>query len=198
MRSERWPNVSGFTLVELLVALFLTSLVVLLAHALIANVTDAARRAQEAVRAADRAGNRRLWLVRAFANVDVETAPPTGFRGTTLTADGGEADEVEFRSRIRVGESRALRGVRLWLAADKRVLVELRPPSASVDLRPDTLVLAEGIVALGLDYLLEYGADAPWVRVWLSAVSAPVAVRWRATGMDGRTDTLLLNVGARG
>jgi len=171
---------------------------VLLAHALIANVTDAARRAQEAVRAADRAGNRRLWLVRAFANVDVETAPPTGFRGTTLTADGGEADEVEFRSRIRVGESRALRGVRLWLAADKRVLVELRPPSASVDLRPDTLVLAEGIVALGLDYLLEYGADAPWVRVWLSAVSAPVAVRWRATGMDGRTDTLLLNVGARG
>jgi len=198
MGSEMPRHASGFTLVELLVALLLTGLVVLLAHALLADVTDAARRTQEVVRQADREGNRRLWLVRTFAGVDVAGSAPLGFRGTHGSREGREADQVAFRSWVRIGERHELRVVRIGLTDEGRILAEVRLPPGPRDATPDLLVLGEGIVALALDYLLDYGAGAPWVAEWVSPVSAPVAVRWRVTRADGRADTLLLHVGARG
>jgi prepilin-type N-terminal cleavage/methylation domain-containing protein len=198
MRSERTRRASGFTLVELLVALLLTSLVVLLAHALLADVSGAARRVQEVARQADRDGSRRLWLVRTFAGVDVAGSAPLGFRGVSGVREGREADQVAFRSWVRVGERHELRVVRIGLTAAGRVLAEVRLPPGPRDATPDLLVLGEGIAALGLDYLLDYGAAAPWVAEWVSPVSAPVAVRWRMTRADGRADTLLFHVGPRG
>jgi hypothetical protein len=186
----------GFTLVEIIVALLLTGLVVVLAHAIVVDVADATIRAQRVARDADRAGNRRLWLLRALVGVDVASAAVVGFRGTMHLGERGEEDELEFPSRLRVGESSGLRIVRLWLGPDGRVLAGVSDPPGGIDAKPDTLVLAEDVAELGFDYLPSYGADTRWVPEWVSPVSAPVAVRWRSTKTDGQADTALLYVGA--
>jgi len=190
---------AGFTLIELLVALTLTGLVVLIAHAMLAEVTDAAARGRAVTQGLDRAGNRRAWLLRAFANVTVGSAPVRGFDGRDGNdgPDGREADRITFFTRIPVDSGDGERRVRLWLAGDA-LLAELRLPPGPRDATPDTVVLAEGLRAFGADFLIEYGADSPLVREWVSPVSAPIAVRLRLEGRDGRADTLLLHVGVRG
>jgi hypothetical protein len=183
-------------LIELLVALTLTGLIVLLAHAVLAEVSDTAARARTVTHDLDRTGNRRAWLRRAFANVTVGSAPMRGFDGRDGT-DGPaarEADRITFFTRIPDdGERR----VRVWLAGDA-LLAEVGWPPGPRDATPDTLVVAEGLRGFGADFLIEYGAEAPWVREWVSPVSAPIAVRLRLEGADGRADTLLLHVGTRG
>lgn len=188
---------SGFTLVELLVALTLTGLVVLLAHGLLAEISDAARRGQAAARELDVAGNRRVWLMRVFASVTVASAPNRGFEGRDGWNRGREADRVAFFIRLPGESGDAERGVRLWLTADT-LLAEVYQAGEVGELEPDTLVLAEGLAGLGADYLVEYGAASPWVREWVSPVSAPLAVRLRLQGERGGADTLLLHVGTRG
>jgi prepilin-type N-terminal cleavage/methylation domain-containing protein len=195
MRNDRAG--AGFTLIEVLVAVTLTGLVVLIAHAVLAEVSDAAARGQAVVQELDRAGNRRAWLLRTFANVTVGSAPVRGFEGRDGEQDGREADRVSFYSRFRVDAGDGARQVRLWLAHGA-LLAEVRLPADLPDTAPDTLVLAAGLRGFGADFLMEYGAQAPWVREWVSPVSAPIAVRLRLMNAAGRVDTLLLHVGARG
>ncbi len=72
---------------------------------------------------------------------------------------------------------------------------------------PDrSIALVDSVSDVQLDYLLEPGAESRWVREWVSAVSAPVAVRARLVRMgraqedEGRVvvDTLLFLIKARG
>jgi prepilin-type N-terminal cleavage/methylation domain-containing protein len=192
-------STAGFTLIELLVALTLTGFVVLIAHATLAEVTDAAARGRAVARELDRAGNRQAWLLRAFVNVAVGSAPMRGFDGRDGNdgPQGREADWITFFTRIPADSGDGERSVRLWLAGDS-LLAELRRPPGPRDAIPDTLVLAEGLRAFGAEFLMEYGAESPWVREWVSPVSAPIAVRLRLEGRDGRADTLLLHTGTRG
>ena len=60
------------------------------------------------------------------------------------------------------------------------------------------LVLGDSVRSVGLDYLLEPGADAHWVMDWHSQVSAPLAVRVRLTHAGGACDTMLYLVKPRG
>src|SRR5438105_2612900 len=68
----------------------------------------------------------------------------------------------------------------------------------------ERIALADSIASLDFDYLLEPGAESRWVRVWVSPVSAPLAVRMRVErpgkGEGGRvvTDTLLFLIKERG
>lgn len=188
---------TGFTLIEVLVALTLTGVVVLVAHGVLAQVTDAAARGRAVTRELDAAGNRRAWLVKAFANVTAGSAPVRGFEGREGWDGRREADRVTFGTRVPVGADLEERTVRLWLAGEA-LLAELRLPPGPNDAVPDTLVLAERLRGFGADYLVEYGADSRWVREWISPVSAPLAVRLRVDYASGRADTLLLHVGARG
>jgi hypothetical protein len=64
-------------------------------------------------------------------------------------------------------------------------------------LAPEPLRLADSVAALGIDYLLDFGAAERWGQAWTSQVSAPVALRLRIARPSG-TDTLLLLVGPRG
>jgi prepilin-type N-terminal cleavage/methylation domain-containing protein len=192
-------STAGFTLIELLVALSLTGLVVLIAHAMLAEVTDAAARGQSVVRELDRAGNRRTWLLRAFANVTVGSGPMRGFDGRDGQDGraGREADGITFFTRLPVDSGDGERRVRLW-HADGVLLAELSDPAGPQGATPDTLILADSLVAFGADFLIGYGASSPWVREWVSPVSAPVAVRLRWQRAGGAADTLLLHVGPRG
>jgi prepilin-type N-terminal cleavage/methylation domain-containing protein len=187
---------AGFTLIELLVALTLTGLVVLLSHAVMAQVSDAAARGGAVVADLDRHGNRRAWLVRAFANVTAGSGPMRGFEGREGWAGGDEreADRVAFYSHVPADTGDAERRVRLWLTGDSLLAETIHPALGGP---ADTLVMADGLRGFGAEFLMEYGANASWVREWVSPVSAPIAVRIRLQYAD-RTDTLLLHVGPRG
>jgi len=193
MRSSR-----GFTLLEVLVALTLTGVLLVLARAIAASVTDAADRGATLATELDRDANRRLWLVRAFANTLVGSAPVQGFQGRDGTDADAESDRLAFFTAIRRDTALIERAVRLWRDSGGRLLAELRIPPGPVDAIPDTLLLGEDLAAFGADYLLDYGAESRWVQEWVSPVSAPIAVRLRLAWHDGHADTLLLPIGPRG
>jgi hypothetical protein len=64
-----------------------------------------------------------------------------------------------------------------------------------------SVVLAESVTNLDLDYLVEPGAQTRWIGEWVSPVSAPLAVRIRVTREQSGaavTDTTIYLIRARG
>ena len=62
----------------------------------------------------------------------------------------------------------------------------------------EPLVLVDDAPEVAFDYLLEPGADARWVRQWVSPVTAPLAVRIRvARASPAAVDTQLLLIKER-
>ena len=184
----------GFTLLEVVVALTLGSLVVLFAHRLFTGVADGTRRLAEARHALDRESNARRWLAEAFGSLAV---------GEAGAAFAGRADRVEFGSWQRTGEG--------WLVSC-RIGIGRRGGRLIADLGPgDSVVVADSVKEVRFDYLLDpgeipsahdlaarAGVQATFVREWMSPVSAPLAVRVRIARAAGMVDTLLLIVGPRG
>jgi prepilin-type N-terminal cleavage/methylation domain-containing protein len=180
----------GFTLIEVIVALTIGALVVLLAERLFATVGDGGRALVAARTALDREANARRWLAAAFLSLDVGLEGARSFEGHP----GG----VTFSSWLET-EGGWFAPRRVTLAVDSvRVAARLTPGA--------TVPLEDSVTDLAFDYLLEPGADAHWVREWISRVSAPLAVRVRVTrrgrgmGDGGRvvTDTLLFLIKERG
>jgi prepilin-type N-terminal cleavage/methylation domain-containing protein len=195
----------GFTLIEVMVALTLGSLVVLLAHRTFGVASDLGGRVAARRQAHDRAMNARRFLAQAFGSLEVGTARNTGFRGLE--------DEVAFTTWLvdETGASaRKQVTIRLDRNADEtgpmaaseagtvRLLALVAPVEGGNALPRDTLMLSPEVTRLALDYLLDFGADAAWVREWRSPVSAPLAVRLRVVGASGAVDTLLFVIGPRG
>jgi len=169
----------GFTLIEVMVALTLSALVVLLAHSVFTGVVEGARRLQAARTALDREGNAHRSLTELFGSLDVGTEGTAGF--------AGRPDRVEFTTWQRVPQG-WLERRRAVVAVENGVLVSRTDVS---------LALEDSVTGVAFDYLLEPGANAAWVREWISPVSAPVAVRMRIQ-RAAAIDTLLFIVGSRG
>jgi prepilin-type N-terminal cleavage/methylation domain-containing protein len=179
----------GFTLVEVLVALTVGSLVVALAHRALATAGELDALVAERRLEHDRAMNARRFLGAALGSLDVGTRVG-GFRGV--------ADRVEFVTWLPTPDG-LLASHKLTLAQSERgffALVSRRPTGEQSP--ADSLLLATEVAGLEFDYLLDFGAHALWVREWQSPVSAPVAVRLRLTRPDAAADTLLFFVGSRG
>jgi len=184
--SRAWG--AGFTLVELLVALSIAGIVVLMAHGLFAAAGDAGRALREARAALDREANSRRWLAATFLSLDVGTSGDAAFVGqpdrVALSAWQLTAEGWFERRRVVLGRE------------DDRVVAALAPGTP--------LVLADSVTSLDFDYLLEPGAEARWVRQWISPVSAPIALRMRVArtgcgmGDAGCVDTLLFLIKERG
>ena len=171
----------GFTLVEVTAALAVGALVVLLAYRVYGGVLDGAARLLAAQQTIDRSANARRLLTALVAGVEVGMVPGGDFRG----------------SRERVTFTTWTVGARGW-AERRRVSVFAGDGVLRVQgLVPEPLHLADSVEALGIDYLLDFGAAERWGQAWTSEVSAPVALRLRVAH-PGRTDTLLLLVGPRG
>lgn len=169
----------GFTLIEVLVALTIASIVILAAHEMFTGVADGAKAVAVERRDLDRRSNARRWLKATFLSLE----PPFE----------GDANKVSFTSwRLTSGG---------WFEPQP---VEIMREGTQLMARggPELLPLADGITDVAFDYLLEPGADSKWVRGWISPVSAPVAVRVRIAGCgrgdEGCVDTLLFLVKERG
>jgi len=179
---------AGFTLVELLVALLVTGLVALLSHQLLATVGDSARTLLAARTALDRDANARRWLTSSWRSLEVGGAAG-GFTGAP--------QEATYSSWVRTPGGWWVRSrVRLGVVQERFVAVT----------DTETLVLADGVAAVGFDYLLTPGADSRWVHAWQSPASAPLAVRVRVQRRApagehpaiAQVDTLLFLIGPRG
>lgn len=175
---------AGFTLVEVLVALTLAGLAALLVHALFRSVVDGGATLERHRTALDREMNAERWLVEVLGSVEVGLEGDTPFRGT--------AQRLECTALIQVAGG--------WR---ERVTLVLTWSGSSLVAQagPDRVVLRDSVSAFAMDYLIEPGLQARWVRGWESPVSAPLALRLRTTariaGVE-RTDTLLVPLGARG
>ncbi len=195
-RGRRGVRRGGFTLIEVLVALVVASLVVLLAHPTYGEVADLSGRIAERRLAHDRAMNARRLLAAAFGSLDVGIAQNAGFDGrearVTFTAWRPDAAGAWRRVRVQVLLVAPVDADSARLVA---VVTPIVPHGAAAG---DTLVLGTSATGLAFDYLLDFGADAAWVRQWLSPASAPVGVRLRIEGVGGAVDTLLFVIGERG
>jgi len=177
---------SGFTLIEVIIALSLAAMVVLLAHRVFASVVEGSQRVREARTRLDREANAGRWLTAAFGSLTV---------GTVGGSFDGEPARVSFSAWLPVA-SGGFAPSRVALGLEEGRLV------ARLD-QGDSVVLADSVASATFDYLLEPGANERWVGEWISPVSAPVAVRLRfkrelPVGNVEAADTLLLLVGPRG
>ncbi len=174
---------AGFTLIEVLVALVVASLVVLLAHRTYGEVAGLSGRIAEHRLAHDRAMNARRLLAAAFGSLDISTRRDGGFDGRETAA--------RFTAWVPGLDGRSQR---------RRVWVYLAEAGLEATVGTDTLLLVPDARAVAFDYLLDYGADAAWVHGWSSPASAPLAVRMRVTRGEsgGAVDTLLFVIGPRG
>lgn len=181
----------GFTLIELMVALAVGAVVVLLAHRLFVGVADGAMRMEAARAALDRDVNARRWLVDAFGSLDVGNG--AGF--------AGKPNRVRFATGLQTSEG--------WLTRHHVDLAVRHNRLVAWLASGDSVVLADSVRQVQIDYLLEPGEDAgapgampgeraSFVREWISPVSAPLAVRLRLMRLAGAVDTLLLIIGPRG
>ena len=168
----------------MLTALALTGMVALLAHRLLSVTVDAVRNLDHARLAQDRRENARRWLRAALLSLEAG-GDAGGFEGLR--------DRVTFAAWLEQPNGWSMLE-RLSLSTRDGRLVASRTASGS-------LILADSVTTLDLDYLLEPGADTRWVREWLSPLSAPLAVRLRIGRREGSTevvDTLLLLIKERG
>lgn len=184
-RAESDPRRGGFTLVELVVALAVSGIVVLAAHAGLAVLTDGwARSHQAAVPVLSGASARATlesWIRRATF------LPGSGpFRGTDAYRAGQSADEVSFDT----GDCGALRPgpcrVRLWVegpqAGGRRgLLAELTPVGGNSAMPAETLTVAPGATGLELRYLVPQPGGTTWRDSWESKDLLPRAVALRVS-----------------
>lgn len=177
----RTKSRAGFTMVELMVALTAGAILLAALYGLVAAVVDsgsrlvAQRREAEQLRQGDR------WLRSVIASTSVGRPGDAQYEGRPEAASFTSMVPTAYGWHEARAVSLSLRGDSLLLAV-----------TGSED-----VVLRQGVQDLALDYLLEPGANAKWVRQWHSPVSAPLAVRVRIdTGAD--VDTALYLIGPRG
>lgn len=169
----------GFTLIEVIVAITIAGLVVLVAYRIFTGVADGARTVAVARQSLDHDVNARRWLKATFLSLE----PPFE----------GRVNHASFTSwQLMPGGWFEQQSTQLLLEGSRLVGKK----------GDESLQLADGVSDVSFDYLLDPGADAKWVREWVSPVSAPLAVRLRITGCGRRdagcADTLLFLVKERG
>jgi prepilin-type N-terminal cleavage/methylation domain-containing protein len=170
----------GFTLVEVLVALAISSMVALTAHALLAGVLDGSDALRRATPAQERGILARAWLLEACRTLEVGTVPGAGFEAT--------ATEARFLARLPGPDG----------SVDRRP-VSLRAAGGALTLSMGDLSFQplDGADHVTLDYLIGVRGEGEWAAGWHSPVSAPMAIRARWS-LGGVADTLLCAIGGRG
>ncbi len=171
----------GFTLIETLVALTLGAALVLVAHAAFAAAGDYAVALEESRASQDSLADARRTLGAAFSSLEIGTPGATDFEGAPA--------RVAFSARLRAGDEPLGERVVVVITADNGSLI------MRIGEQPRRLRSARDAV---FQYLLEPGADAPWLAEWSSSTRAPLAVRLLLSGASASADTLLFIIGPRG
>lgn len=170
----------GFTIIEMLVALAITSILALTAHALLAGVLDASDALRRSAPSQDRGHLARAWLIEACRAVEVGASGSGGFEGTPTTA--------RFSARLPDVDG--------WIGR-RRVSLVAKRGALTLGIDRMRFFPVDSAATVTLDYLVDGAGAGGWVSGWSSPVSAPLAIRVRWTSGEV-SDTLLCPIGARG
>lgn len=155
---------SGFTLVEVLVALTLSVIVALLIHSVTTGVVGSGERLRDAAQAHGERQNALRWIRTALSSA----------RGNSANGDFvGHRGTIEFSSSLPVPYG--------WTEPAR---VRLKLNHGRIELMRDSRMVAsfgESIARVEFDYLSEPGLGSIWVNDWTSPVGLPAAVRMRWT-----------------
>lgn len=171
----------GFTLIEVLVALTLASFVAVLGNRVFSGILDGSASVTEARSALDSQMNARRRLTGLIGSLEVGPTEADAFRG--------EPKSVSFTAWDRDANG--------WIIRRRLTLQRVGSQLMVYGLDANAVTLAEDVRTITIDYLLEPGAEARWVKRWSSAATVPLAMRLGLTRVTG-ADTLLLVIGARG
>lgn len=176
---------SGFTLIELMLALVIGGLLVLTAGRLFSVAADAGGALGRARHRSDAEANGREWLTTTLGSLEVGAAGTSGFQG--------DSAGMSFSAWVPVASG--------WMER-RAVSLSISNGRLSGSAEGDVL-LGDSLRSGAFDYETEYGDGVVWLSGWRSPMSAPIAVRIRLTRptLDPehpRTDTLVFRIGGRG
>jgi prepilin-type N-terminal cleavage/methylation domain-containing protein len=172
---------AGFTLLELVVALFVSGVVLVGARLIMESVADAAGRLHTAAEAADREANGERLLRTLFARLEVGTDSTREF--------GGDGRHVAFTTWCDVPDGwleRCQADVSIEAVAGGRALVAQLSTG-------ERIVLRRGFGTGALRYLNAPSGGGEWFQVWGRGLTAPLAI-----GVITDGDTTIVRIGARG
>jgi prepilin-type N-terminal cleavage/methylation domain-containing protein len=171
---------SGFTLVELMIAVAIGSIVVLLAHQVFTTVADGISRMKGAQMRLESERLASRWMEATVLSLEAGNGG-AGFEG--------HADRMTFSTWLTTEQG--------WV---ERQIVALALTDGTLIAHSDPLSVAlwSGVTSVAFDYLLDPGLKSRWVTDWVSPLSAPLAVRIRLERTAGEVDTMLFLVKGRG
>ncbi len=182
------PRSSGFTLLEVVVALVVAGVAVAIGYAGLATVSEASARSrassQPVIAAAAARSALSAWLSSATL---MEGAHP--FRGVHRTDGPTRSDDlttaISSGGSLRPGPRR----LRLWVDTDpltpeRGLVVELAPLGDNGLASTDTLEIAPSATGLALRYLVLVDGKERWVDEWVSQSQLPRAVEFRALELE--------------
>lgn len=187
MRAPERRSRAGLTLLEVVIALSITSLVLLGARLLFAQLADGAERVAEEAAASDEEANGARYLRELIGRMDLRSPDPDGTGGHRLEGDATGADfwtwcDVPAGWQELCHVTLALQGE----GADSSVLVV-----RVNDGKP--LLLRGGLRGAHLGYLSAAGMGGTWLPMWNSVITLPLAL-----GVLSEDDTMIVRVGERG
>src|SRR5712691_5393551 len=133
----------GFTLMEVVVALTIGTIVVLVTHELFGAVAERGKTLTAVRSALDRSANARRWLDATFLSLDVGTEGAAGF--------DGRPDHVAFASWLLTADGWFERRTVSLARNNERLVASVAPGQP--------IALMDSVADLALDYLLEPGAE---------------------------------------
>jgi prepilin-type N-terminal cleavage/methylation domain-containing protein len=172
---------SGFTLIEVMVALVVSGIVLVGARAMLEVTADRAASITAAAAAADRDANAERTLRALVERIEVGNGSTTDFAGDSAAAHLASWCDVpggwQEQCTVTLGFERD--GARLALVARTSL--------------GDVFVLRTGLRVGALRYLVDPKAGGAWIRGWGAGITAPLAI-----GIFTDRDTMIVRIGERG
>lgn len=180
---------SGFTLLEVLVAVMISATLLMSADVVFDQLADSRVAATRAANKRNHAENDMALIRRWVRQIDVSPRSGPGLTPHTFAGDrttarftssciapGGWERECDVSFHVTPGAAGA--------AGAALVAVSSTGDSARIGMRDKSLALR---------YLIDAAGDGHWVNSWPSGPTVPLAI-----GIMSRTDTVLCRIGARG
>jgi prepilin-type N-terminal cleavage/methylation domain-containing protein len=172
---------SGFTLIEVMVALVLSAIVLLGARAMLGEVGDDTLRIAAQARKVDGDANGERTLRALVGNLELGAGDSTQFAGDPRRASFSSWCDIPAGWQERCAVSLIIER-----RADGDALVIHTSQSGA-------LVVREHVRAGSLRYLSTVSSGGEWIRIWGAGITAPLAI-----GVILDADTLIVPIGERG
>lgn len=172
---------SGFTLIEVMVALLVSAIIVLGARTLLEQLGDSAQRTVAAATLADRAANGDQLLRDLAARLDMGGGDAARFSGDPTTTSFRSWCDSPSGWQERCAVTLVVRAGRGGSA-----LVGILTPG-------DSVTLLDRGTPIELRYLGDPGSGGAWFSSWGAGITAPVAL-----AVISGADTMIVRIGDRG